>query len=252
MSRWYQELFRNYANNYDKENFTQGTLGEVDFLENELNHDKTKNILDIGCGTGRHAIELARRGYRVTGVDLSENQLNRAREKAKEAGVEVDFQAADARELSFLQEFDLAMMICEGAFPLMETDEMNFLILKNAVTALKPGGKLIFTTLSALFPLFHSVKDFINANSTNGVSQINTFDLMTFRDHSILTFTDDRGESHTLECNERYYTPSEIEWLLKSLGMSDIALCGCELGKFNRAKILTPQDYEILAISRKL
>ncbi len=48
-----------------------GTRGEVDFIEKEINFDKTKRILDIGCGTGRHAIELAKRGYNVTGIDLS-------------------------------------------------------------------------------------------------------------------------------------------------------------------------------------
>jgi len=84
MGRGYEELFTNYARTYDPESFTTGTLGEVDFLEKEFGFDKSKNILDIGCGTGRHAMELAKRGYRVTGIDLSENQLERARQKARE------------------------------------------------------------------------------------------------------------------------------------------------------------------------
>jgi hypothetical protein len=56
-------------------------------------------------------------------------------------------------------------MICEGAFPLMETDEMNFDILKSINRSLKPESKLIFTTLNGLFPLFHSVEKFCNSNS---------------------------------------------------------------------------------------
>lgn len=83
MKRWYEELFDNYAKTYDQESFTLGTLGEVEFLEKELNYDRTQRILDIGCGTGRHAIELAKRGYKVTGVDLSESQLQRAGKKRK-------------------------------------------------------------------------------------------------------------------------------------------------------------------------
>ena len=133
--------------------FTQGTLGEVDFIEAEAGGDRRKKILDIGCGTGRHAVELAKRGYEVTGLDLSETQLRKARTKAAEAGVKVEFIRADARNFRLGRKFDLAIMICEGAFPLMETDEMNFQILKNITRALKPDGKLIFTTLSALFPL---------------------------------------------------------------------------------------------------
>ena len=58
MKQWYETLFEDYANQYDKENFTQGTLGECDFIEKELNYNKSFKILDVGCGTGRHAIEL--------------------------------------------------------------------------------------------------------------------------------------------------------------------------------------------------
>jgi len=82
MKQWYEELFENYGMKYDNECFTQGTIGECDFIEKEIKHDKSIRILDIGCGTGRHAIELTKRGYTVVGVDLSDSQLRRAREKA--------------------------------------------------------------------------------------------------------------------------------------------------------------------------
>ena len=193
MKKWYEELFTNYVEKYEKESFTQGTMGEVDFIESEIKRDKSCRILDVGCGTGRHAIELAKRGYSVTGVDLSENMLNRAREKAIDTGVQIDFEKADARNLPFEDEFDLVIMLCEGAFPLMETDQMNFQILESAAHALKKDGKLIFTTLNGLYPLFHSVKDFINANSNYSTNQENTFDLMTFRDRYQLETEDDNG-----------------------------------------------------------
>jgi ubiquinone/menaquinone biosynthesis C-methylase UbiE len=140
MAQWYEEFFTDYAKTYDQEAFTQGTLQETDFLEQELGYDKSKRILDIGCGTGRHAIELAKRGYKVTGIDLSESQLKRAEQKAKDNNIHVDFQQADARNLEFANEFDLVIMLCEGAFSLMETDDMNFSILENATKALKNNG----------------------------------------------------------------------------------------------------------------
>ena len=68
MKQWYELLFENYAKKYDKECFVQGTLGECDFIEQEIKHDKSLNIIDIGCGTGRHSIELVKRGYKVTGI----------------------------------------------------------------------------------------------------------------------------------------------------------------------------------------
>lgn len=124
--RWYEILFENYGQKYDNENFTQGTKGECDFIEGELKYDKSLKVLDVGCGTGRHSIELSKRGYSITGIDLSESLLARAREKALKNGLKVDFLKQDARDLPFSEEFDVSIMLCEGGFPLMETDEMNF------------------------------------------------------------------------------------------------------------------------------
>jgi 2-polyprenyl-3-methyl-5-hydroxy-6-metoxy-1,4-benzoquinol methylase len=114
-----------YEEQYDKEIFVKGTIGECDFIEKELNFDKSLKILDVGCGTGRHSIELSKRGYSVTGIDLSETQLEKAREKAEINNLEIDFLRHDARNLPFVDRFDVAVMLCEGGFPLMETDEMN-------------------------------------------------------------------------------------------------------------------------------
>lgn len=165
----------------------------------------------------------------------------------------IDFLKYDARELPFINQFDLVLMICEGAFPLMVTDEMNFQILKNAQKALKKHGKLIFATLNGLFPLFHSVKDFIAKESeeTNVSTDKHSFDLMTFRDHNISTFTDDFDNKKELCCNERYYVPSEITWLLKSLKFKSIDIFGARIGAFNRKDQLTTQDFEMLVIAEK-
>ena len=230
MKQWYEALFENYARKYDKEPFVQGTAGECDFIEEEIARDKSLKIIDIGCGTGRHAIELTKRGYNVTGVDLSDNQIKRAREKAQETGVTIDFQIQDARNLSFDGEFDLAIMLCEGGFSLMETDEMNFKILKEATKALKSKGKLIFTTLNGLFPLFHSVNEFYKSAEKEGQSQCKecSFDLMTFRDHNTTVIEDDSGNKRELKSNERYYVPSEIKWLLKTLGYKRIDIFGAK------------------------
>ena len=78
MKQWYEMLFENYGEKYDKEIFTQGTVGECDFIEKELNFDRSLKIIDVGCGTGRHSIELAKRGYRIMGVDLSGFQPKKA------------------------------------------------------------------------------------------------------------------------------------------------------------------------------
>jgi 2-polyprenyl-3-methyl-5-hydroxy-6-metoxy-1,4-benzoquinol methylase len=246
-------LFENYAQKYDAEPFTQGTVGECDFMEQELKTDKSLKILDVGCGTGRHSIELTKRGYEVIGIDLSASQLARALEKAESNNLKIDFRQEDARSLPFTHNFDIAIMLCEGGFPLMETDEMNYEILHNVTKSLKKDGKFIFTTLNGLFPLFHSVEKFINSATGDGKAtyRSKTFDLMTFRDQNITEFVDDFGNKKILESNERYYMPSEITWLLKTLGYKKIELFGAKLGAFSRNDKLTTEDFEMLVIAEK-
>lgn len=247
MKQWYEELFNNYAKSYDKESFTHDTLGECDFIEKEINYDKSKRILDVGCGTGRHAIELSKRGYNVTGIDLSDDQLNYAGEKAKAAGANPIFIKADARNFYFDQKFDLVIMICEGAFSLMETDEMNYQILKCITESLTENGKLIFTCLNALFPLYHDVKEFLSEGTMNVKST--SFNLETFRDNQSFEVVFDDGSKKTLTSNERYFAPSEITWYLKSLGYKKIDIHGCKLGAFSRFDKLTTDDFEMLVLA---
>ena len=253
MKQWYEELFENYALQYEKEIYTQGTVGECDFIEKEIDYNKHIKILDIGCGTGRHSRELAKRGYTVTGIDLSQSQLNRAKELADKEGLNITYQIHDARELTFSNEFDLVIMLCEGAFSLMETDEMNYRILQNAANALKAGGKIIFTTLNGLFPLFHSVKDFIakHEGNENSTFDKNSFDLMTFRNYNTVYLEDDSGKKIEIESNERYYVPSEITWLLKTLHFTSINIYGAKLGAFSRNDKLTTEDFEMLVVAEK-
>lgn len=135
----------------------------------------------------------------------------------------------------------------------METDKMNFQILRNAAKALKTNGKFIFTTLNGLFPLFHSVKDFLASQKKDGGATCNenTFDLMTFRDHNATEFVDDSGNKRTIRSNERYYVPSEITWLLQSLHFKTIDIFGAKLGAFSRNDRLTTEDFEMLVIAVK-
>ena len=79
----------------------------------------------------------------------------------------------------------------------------------------------------------------------------NSFDLMTFRDYNTTVFEDDFGNKKELSCNERYYVPSEITWLLKSLNFKTTNIFGSKLGAFSRKDILTTEDFEMLVIAEK-
>jgi hypothetical protein len=123
----------------------------------------------------------------------------------------------------------------------------------DAANALKPGGKLIFTTLNGLFPLFHSVKEFLasQAKEGNAATGGNSFDLMTFRDHNTTIIEDDLGNKRELHANERYYVPSEITWMLKTLGFTTIDIFGAKLGAFSRDDKLSTEDFEMLVVAAR-
>jgi hypothetical protein len=80
---------------------------------------------------------------------------------------------------------------------------------------------------------------------------MNGYDLMTFRDRSTIKIVDDLGKTKELECNERYYVPSEITWLLKTLDFKVIDIFGAKLGAFSRSDRLTTEDYEMLVVAEK-
>lgn len=99
MSTW-EEFFDAHAPVYEDNIFTKNTIREVDFLIEELSLPPAGSILDVGCGTGRHSIELARRGYSFPGLDLSSEMLARAAAAAEAAGVKVELIRSDAAKFS--------------------------------------------------------------------------------------------------------------------------------------------------------
>lgn len=107
---WYEDLYNRqiYFDLYSAAD-TQLARQEVARLVELLPLESGQSILDVCCGYGRHAIELAKRGYKVAGIDLSSKQIEGAIKRAKEARVEVNFMIGDAREMSFQEEFDITL-----------------------------------------------------------------------------------------------------------------------------------------------
>jgi len=74
---------------------------------------------------------------------------------------------------------------------------------------------------------------------------------MTFREYSTVYAEDDLGNKKELQCNERYYAPSEIIWLLKTLNFKTVDIYGAKLGAFSRNDTLSTEDFEMLIIAEK-
>jgi 2-polyprenyl-3-methyl-5-hydroxy-6-metoxy-1,4-benzoquinol methylase len=148
----WERFFDSHAERYEENGFTKHTVSEIDFLLNLYAVPRDAHILDVGCGTGRHSIELARRGFRVTGIDLSEGMLSVARRNAESAGVEVEFLRRNAKDFSFDEPFDLAICLCEGGVGLIERGEdaeaHDRAIFRNIANSLKPNAPFLLTALN--------------------------------------------------------------------------------------------------------
>ena len=124
----------------------QATQAEAEFVIDTLGLQPGAQVLDVGCGYGRHAMELAARGFHVVGLDLSTSLLLRGGEEAARRGLTINFVRGDMRELDFENQFD-------GAYCLFSTfgyfdDETNKKALQNIARALKPNAKVVIEILN--------------------------------------------------------------------------------------------------------
>lgn len=118
------------------------TAVETNFLESQLRLPAGARILDVGCGFGRHSIELAQRGYTVTGIDPAAAMIAAAQEQAAAAGVSVDFRQARGEEFTTGTPFDAAICLFTSLGQL-GPDGDNSALVSRVVDALKPGGLFV-------------------------------------------------------------------------------------------------------------
>ncbi len=138
---WWEELFNDdFIRTMAK--ITDAQIAkEVDFVEESLAVAKGAMLLDLGCGTGRHAIELTRRGYKVVGFDLSLPMLAKAAEEAQDRAQKLNFVQGDMREMTFEDTFD-GIYSWNTSFGFFEEDK-NQQVIQRVHKALKKGGQFV-------------------------------------------------------------------------------------------------------------
>jgi 2-polyprenyl-3-methyl-5-hydroxy-6-metoxy-1,4-benzoquinol methylase len=158
----WQKFFDGHAPYYDQHGYTKNTVAEIDFFLSLFPIAPGSRILDVGCGTGRHSIELAKRGFDVTGVDISAGMLREAHRKGKEAGVDVQWVREDATELMLESEYDAAICLCEGGIGLVghgeDAEAHDKAIFRNIAKALVPHGPFLLTALNG-YQVIRQMKD---------------------------------------------------------------------------------------------
>ena len=238
----WEEFFDAHAPIYEENVFTKNTIQEVDFLTEELAIRKAGSILDVGCGTGRHSIELARRSYAVTGLDLSSEMLARAADAARSAGVNVQWVRSDASRFQLPDRYDGAICLCEGAFGLLgKSDDpigQPLSILCNISRCLKPQAKAVFTVLNALALI---------RKSTNKDVEEGRFDPLILVESSECL---PREGLAAVAVRERAFVPTELVLLFRLAGMSMINIWGGTAGNWGRRPV-DLDEMEIMVVACK-
>jgi len=240
----WEYFFDKHAPEYMDNIFTENTDAEVDFLEEELELEKGNSVLDIGCGTGRHSLELARRGYNVTGIDISEKMLDKGREIAEEENLDIEFIKANAVDFKLKKRYDGAVCLCEGAFGLLNMGEdpmeRDIKILKNISNCLKPGGKFILTALNGL----RKIREYSDEDVETGrFDPINVVEYFPAKE-----IIDEAPDDMILQ--EKGFLATELKLMHDAAGLAVENFWGGTAGDWNR-EVVKMDEMEIMVVSIK-
>ncbi len=218
-AHWFESVARYLGDSYLKYSFTKGTKQEIDFLVEALPLVGGDRVIDIGCGPGRHCNELAIRGYKAFGIDISATFIEKASASAVEGA---SFRRLDARllqdEIELHGKFDVAICLCQGAFGVMLDDSDDLDVLRGAAAVLRPGGLLALSAFNSYFSIRHHTDAQFDVD--RGVS------------HERTVLRNPAGEEMETDLWTGCYTPRELRMACSIVGLEVVRIYGVEPGKY--------------------
>ena len=218
-AHWFESVARYLGDSYLKYSFTKGTKQEIDFLIEALPLKDGDRVIDIGCGPGRHCNELAIRGYKAFGIDISATFIEQASASAVEGA---SFRRLDARllqdEIELHGKFDVAICLCQGAFGVMLDDSDDLDVLRGAAAVLRPGGLLALSAFNSYFSIRHHTDAQFDVD--RGVS------------HERTVLRNPAGEEMETDLWTGCYTPRELRMACSIVGLEVVRIYGVEPGKY--------------------
>ncbi|HMC81315.1 MAG TPA: methyltransferase domain-containing protein [Acidimicrobiia bacterium] len=230
---WFEALADFMGPAYLRYSFTQGTEQEVGFLVETLGLASGQRVLDVGCGPGRHALALARRGVDVVGIDIAWRFL----ELARGAGPP-RFAQADARRLPVpTASVDVALSLCQGGFGLLGGGRDDADVVAEMARALRPGGLAAFTAFSAYFAVSH-------------LEPGESFDALTGVVRERTVVRDERGEELEADLWTTCFTPRELGLVCVASGLEVLHLWSVRPGRYG-ARAPDLDHPELLVVARR-
>ena len=195
------------------------TAQAVEAIVARLALEPGSRLLDVGCGHGRIALPLARRGIRVTGIDTSRRSLALARETAESDGLDVELRELDMRELDYESAFDGAINVF-SSFGYFDDEADDRRVLAGIARALRPGGALLLDVIHTP-GLFRAYRERWWEELEGGVVflQEHEWDALRCRNRAVWTFVRPDGTRTELRHSIRLFTTAELGALLDDAGL---------------------------------
>ena len=245
--RWYDNFFgAHYIATYRDRLTSSRTALEIELIEKALALKPGMRVLDSACGHGRHAIELAARGYDVVGVDVNAYAIEVAQHAAEERGVadRVRFVRADLRDLAFVESFDAGFNYLTS-FGQLESEAEDERALHSLTCALKSGGSFLLETMNLyhVAAVFRPRDDWEVYSTGYSMMAERDWDVISGRMYEKRVIRDPGGTEHTYEASLRIYSPTELTAMFWRVGLNvEQALSApdggpCTLGSFRLALV---------------
>jgi SAM-dependent methyltransferase len=191
---------------------------EVSGIMRMLQLENGQRILDLACGFGRHSLLLAQKGFDVTGYDLSESFLKKAKEMADSLLVGLDLKQGDMREIPYEEEFD-AVINMFTAFGFFDREEEDLKVLQGVYKALKPGGQFLMDVINREYALADlNQRRWTNENSSYLLEE-RFFDYFNSRIELTNRLIQSSGEVKEANYSIRLYTLTEMLGMFNKVGL---------------------------------
>lgn len=226
MNVWHEQesFWQKMAPKLFSRKLLERTEDEVDSLVDLAALQHSDSILDLCCGPGRHTLELARRGYKVTGVDRTEEYLAEARRQADAESLNIDLVRADMREYRENETFSVVLNLYTsfGYFKDPSDDEK---VIDNIFTSMRPGGKLVMELMGKeVLAGISRTRDWHEDNGVIYLEEWKIFDDWRWVEARWIKLEGETMEEFTV--SHRLYSARELADLLRKTGFQDVKAYG--------------------------
>lgn len=246
MSQWFQNPDFWHAHHdrmFTKERL-EGADEEIEAIEALAAATPPAQVLDLCCGPGRHSVALARRGYAVTGVDLTTEYLDLAQERAEAAGVTPAFVQCDMRDFRMAEGFDLAINLFTS-FGYFEDPADDDKVLSNVFASLKPGGAFVMDMMGKeILAKCFQERDWVEEDGILLLEERSINKDWTWVTNRC-TFIDESGRRE-LNLSHRIYSAQELKVALIGAGFGQVIIYGSLDGA-----PYDPNAQRLIAVARK-